>query len=128
LLANPLARSIRARASRLPVLATPAPGRPPGRTPGACAADGLGLFVPKPTREELYQLLTLADLPLVPVVSTCLTWWGWHSAVCVVSLCSAVLYGQVHVGADQDLGDLRGNQLWRSMCPSSPTPATHEHG
>jgi hypothetical protein len=30
LLANPLARSIGARASRLPVLAAPAPGRPPG--------------------------------------------------------------------------------------------------
>lgn|SRR5947209_3894575 len=67
-------------------------------------------------------------MPLVPIVSTCLTWWGWHSLVCVVSLCSAVLYGQVHAGADQDLGDLRGNQLWRSTCASSPTPVTRGHG
>ena len=53
---------------------------------------------------------------------------GWHSLVRVVSLCFAVLYGQIQAGADQHPGDPRGNQRWRSTCPSSLTPATHGHG
>jgi hypothetical protein len=53
---------------------------------------------------------------------------GWHSLVHVVSLCFAVLYGQIQASADQHPGELRGNQPWRSTCPSSLTPATHGHG